>query len=72
MTDLKRIDPPLVLSAFDEARLQIIEWQKEFPGAMHVIMILDGEDTILRVTGLAMRPSDTAGLCFAAAQYAVK
>lgn len=72
MTEIKRIDPPIALSAYDEARLQIIEWQKAFPAASHIVMILDDKDTILMVTGQAMRPSDTAGLCFAAAQYVVR
>ena len=72
MNEIKRIDPPIVLSAYDEARLQIIEWQKNFPGASHLVMILDDKDTMLRVTGSAMRPSDVAGLCFAAAQFSVK
>jgi len=72
MTDIRRIDPPIALSAYDEARLQIIEWQKEFPEASHLVMILDAKDTILMVTGSAMRPSDIAGLCFAAAQFSVK
>ena len=72
MTELTRIDPPVILSSFDDARLQVIAWQKEFPAAPHIVMILDAKDTYLAVAGPAMRQSDIAGLCFAAANMALR
>ena len=56
------------LSVFDEARAQIAEWEKTDPDAAHIVLILDGEELVVTVSGDEIRPSDAAGLCFAAAQ----
>lgn len=59
---------PTDLNAFDEARLALDEWQRDFPDATHVVLILDApEDLITTVTGAAIKPSYAAGLCLFAA-----
>lgn len=54
-------------SVWDEARRLIAEWERAEPDAAHVILILDGKDTIVSVAGGEVRPSDVAGLCLTAA-----
>ena len=70
MNELQRVDP--LMSPFDEARLQLIAWQKEHPEAAHVLMVLDypGEMTTF-YTG-DMRSTDVAGLYFAAAHMEIE
>ena len=53
---------------FVEARRQIAEWEKEDPKAEHIVLILDGKEMVVTIAGAEIRPSDAAGLCFAAAQ----
>ena len=70
MTELQRIDMPL--SPFDETRLQLIAWQKQYPEAAHVLMVLDTAGEITTFYSGGMRPTDVAGLFFAAAHMEVE
>jgi len=63
---------PTVKSKWDEARETIALWEKVDPKAKYVVLILDGEkDIIMDCHGGTIKPSDLAGLCFAAATMAV-
>lgn len=65
MAGLQRVDAPM--SPFDEARLQLIAWQKEYPEAAHVLMVLDSPGEMTTFYSGGMRSTDVAGLFFAAA-----
>lgn len=55
-------------TVFDEARAIIAQWEKEEPAAARIVLVCDGKkDIYLDHTGELARPSDLAGLCFAAA-----
>jgi hypothetical protein len=59
-------------SKWDEARETIALWEKLDPKAKYVVLILDGEkDIVMDCHGGTIKPSDLAGLCFAAATMAV-
>ena len=60
------------LTVWQEAREQIDAWEKAYPLAAHVVLVLDGpEEVILTCAGDAMKPSTAAGLLFTAAQGVV-
>ncbi len=66
MTKLNIVDAPL--SAFEEARQQITEWEKEFPDTGRLGLVLDApDDIVITITGPAQKISMNAGLFFKAA-----
>jgi len=70
MADLQRLG---VVTDWDEAREVLATWEKEMPalgsGGDHIVLIYNGpEDLMTYVTGRALKPSDAAGTCMAAAQ----
>lgn len=63
--ELRRIG---VLSPFDEARADITRWEKEYPHAEHIVMVVSNPDGIEFTTaGGPLKPSSLAGLFFLAA-----
>lgn len=56
------------MNPFDEARLQIIEWQKEYPQTERIVLILDADELCVTATGPSAKGHIIAGLCFTAAQ----
>lgn len=66
---LQRIGVAPIMSPFDEARAEITRWEKEYPEAIHIAMVIDDpNDLEAIVAGAALKPSTAAGLFFAAAQ----
>jgi hypothetical protein len=60
-------------TVFDEARAIIAQWEKEEPAAMRIVLVCDGQkDIYMDHTGVTVRQSDLAGLCFAAAIMATE
>ena len=73
MNELRRLDGPVTASVFDEAREAIARWEKAFPDTQHVLLVLDRPTEMeAAIAGGKMRPSEIAGLFFAAAQGAVE
>jgi hypothetical protein len=71
MSELQRVEASSPV--FDEARRILDGWEREEPDAEGVVLILDGLSTItLSLAGHDRKGSDTAGLCFAAAQLALR
>ena len=66
MTDpLRRVG---VLSAFDEARAEIARWEKEYPNAIYVAMIVNTPDGFEYTVTNEATVSEVAGIFFRAAQ----
>lgn len=67
-------DPhPPKATIFDEARAIIAKWEQDEPAATRIVLVCDGQkDIYLDHTGETVRPSDLAGLCFAAAIMAAE
>jgi hypothetical protein len=69
MTEQLKLRRVGVLSPFEEAREQIDEWEKQYPLASHIAMVIDAPaDIETTVTGGAVKLSVAAGLFFTAAQ----
>lgn len=68
MAELQRLG---VMSQWDEAREALARWEQELPALEpgdHIVLVYNGPtDLITYVTGGALKPSDAAGTCFAAA-----
>ena len=64
------LDPkPQEMTAFDEARAQIYQWEAEGVEAERFVLILEApEEMLVYNTGDIAKPSAIAGVCFMAAQ----
>lgn len=71
MAELRVIDAPM--TPFDEARAQIAEWEKAYPTAEHVVLVLDApEEMLVTITGEPTKLGYAVGLCTLAAQVLVE
>ena len=71
MTKLGIVDAPL--SVFDEARAQLDAWEKDYPDADPVGLVLDAPDEMeVAMAGPPQKSSANAGLYFMAAQVALE